>query len=407
MRFALAPLLACVLCAQTRQLTDAEVMRVHRSILLIDTHNDVAMKTSKGFDIGKPDPKGSTDILRLKEGNVGAEFFAAYVPARYARLNKAAEYARTVINSIRNDIVARHPETFSFARTADEIVSAHKRGKIAALIGLEGGHAIEDNFKILREFYESGVRYMTLTHSNTNNWADSSGDISDAKVTHHGGLAPFGKEVIREMNKIGMMVDISHVADETFWDALEASQAPIFASHSSCRALSNARRNMSDEMIKALAKKGGVIQINFACDFLNERVRTDSPEEKSKLNAKFGDDEDALRAYVEGHFARATLADVVDHIDHVVKIAGIDAVGIGSDFDGVDCTPVGLEDVSKFPNLTRALLEKGYTQEQIGKIYGGNTLRLMREVEKAAKAMQGQSARSRRSESLHNIRYRN
>ena len=158
-----------------------------------------------------------------------------------------------------------------------------------------------------------------------------------------------------------MIVDISHVADETFWDALEVSQAPIFASHSSCRALSNARRNMSDDMIKALAKKGGVIQINFACDFLNERVRTDSPEEKSKLNAKFGDDEDELRAYVESHFARATLADVVDHIDHVVKIAGIDAVGIGSDFDGVDCTPVGFEDVSKFPNLTRALLEKGYT----------------------------------------------
>ena len=322
-------------------------------------------------------------------------------------LNKAAEYARTIINSIRNDIVARHPETFAFAKTADEIVSAHKRGKIAALIGLEGGHAIEDNLKILREFYELGVRYMTLTHSNTNNWADSSGDISDPKVKHHGGLAPLGKDIVREMNRLGMIVDISHVADETFWDALEASQAPIFASHSSCRALSNARRNMSDDMIKALAKKGGVIQINFACDFLNERVRTDSPEEKSKLNTKFGDDEDELRAYVESHFARATLADVVDHIDHVVKIAGIDAVGIGSDFDGVDCTPVGLEDVSKFPNLTRALLEKGYTQEQISKIYGGNTLRLMREVEKTAKAMQSQSAHSHKVDSLHNIRYRN
>jgi membrane dipeptidase len=405
MRFALAPLLACVLCAQTRQFTDAEVMRIHRSILLIDTHNDVAMKTVKGFDIGKPAPKGSTDIPRLKAGNVGAQFFAAYVPGRYAKQNKAAEYARTVINSIRNDVIARHPDTFNFARSADEIVSAHRRGKIAALIGLEGGHAIEDNLKLLREFYDAGVRYMTLTHSNTNNWADSSGDIADAKVKHHGGLAPLGKEIVREMNKMGMMVDISHVADQTFWDALEVSQAPIFASHSSCRALSNARRNMSDDMIKAMAKKGGVIQINFACDFLNERVRTDSPEEKSKLNTKFGDDEDELRAYVESHFARATLADVVEHIDHVVKIAGIDAVGIGSDFDGVDCTPVGLEDVSKFPNLTRALLEKGYTPDQIAKIYGGNTLRLMREVEKTAKAIQGQSAG--KHQSLHNIRYRN
>lgn len=407
MRFALAPLLACVLCAQTRQLTDAEVMRVHRSILLIDTHNDVAMKTIKGFDIGKPAPKGSTDIPRLKAGNVGAQFFAAYVPGRYARQNKAAEYARSVINSIRNDIIAKHPDTFAFAKTADEIVGAHKRGKIAALIGLEGGHAIEDNLKILHEFYDAGVRYMTLTHANTNNWADSSGDIADTNVKHHGGLAPLGKDIVHEMNKMGMIVDISHVADQTFWDALEVSQAPIFASHSSCRALSNARRNMTDEMIKALAKKGGVIQINFACDFLNERVRTDSPEEKSKLNAKFGDDEDELRAYVESHFARATLADVVEQIDHVVKIAGIDAVGIGSDFDGVDCTPVGLEDVSKFPNLTRALLEKGYTAEQISKIYGGNTLRLMREVERTAKATQAQSARVRKHESLHNIRYRN
>ena len=301
----------------------------------------------------------------------------------------AADYARKVINSIRNDIVGKHADTFAFARTADDIVNAKRRGKIAALIGLEGGHAIEDSLKILREFYDAGVRYMTLTHSNTNNWADSSGDIANTNIKHHGGLNALGRDIVREMNKLGMIVDVSHVADDTFWDALDASQAPIFASHSSCRALSNSRRNMTDDMIRAMAKKGGIIQINFACDFLNERVRTDSPEEKSKLNAKFGDDQDELRAYVESQFARATLSDVVAHIDHVVKIAGIDAVGIGSDFDGVDCTPVGLEDVSKFPNLTRALLEKGYTQEQINKIYGGNTLRLMREVEKVAKSMQG------------------
>jgi len=252
--------------------------------------------------------------------------------------------------------------------------------------------------RILREFYDAGVRYMTLTHANSNNWADSSGDISDTKVQHHGGLSPLGRDVVREMNKLGMIVDVSHAADDTFWDALDASQAPVFASHSSCRSLSNARRNMSDDMIRAMAKKGGVIQINFACDFLNERVRTDSSEEKAKLNAKFGDDEDALREYIESKFARATLADVVAHIDHVVKIAGIDAVGIGSDFDGVDCTPVGLEDVSKFPNLTRALLEKGYTVEQVNKIYGGNTLRVMREVEKTARTLQGLGAtRARKS----------
>jgi membrane dipeptidase len=387
MRFLLlAPVLACAVFPQPRQFTDAEVLRVHRSALLIDTHNDVPMKTVKGYDIGKRAPQGSTDIPRLRAGNVGATFFAAYVPGRYARQNQAAAYARTVIHSIRNDIVGRHPETFVLAKTADEIVNARRRGKIAALIGLEGGHAIEDSANILQEFYGAGVRYMTLTHSNSNNWADSSGDILNKSVTHHGGLNNLGRNIVREMNKLGMLVDVSHVADETFWDVLETSRAPVFASHSSCRAISNSRRNMTDDMIRAMAKNGGVIQINFACSFLNERVRTDAVEEKEKINKKFGDDQDALRTYVEARFARATLADVVAHIDHVVKIAGIDAVGIGSDFDGVDCTPVGLDDVSKFPNLTRALLEKGYTAEQIQKVYGGNTLRLMRQVEAVAKS---------------------
>ena len=385
MRIALLALVsACLLFAQTKQVSDAEVMRVHRSALLIDTHNDVPMKTVKGFDIGKASTKGSTDVPRMKAGNVGATFFAAYVPGRYATQKTAADYARKVIRSIRNDVIARYPDTFVFAGTADQIVAAHKQGKIAALIGLEGGHAIEDSLKILREFYDSGVRYMTLTHSNTNNWADSSGDIAKPEVKHHGGLTEFGRNVVKEMNRIGMIVDISHVADDTFWDVLEVSQAPVFASHSSCRALSNAKRNMTDDMIRALAKKGGVIQINFACDFLNEGVRTDRVEEKKKVNAKFGDNQDDLRIAVERQFKRATLADVVAHIDHVVKIAGIDFVGIGSDFDGVDCAPEGLDDVSKFPNLTRALLQKGYTAEQIQKIYGGNTLRLMENVERVA-----------------------
>jgi membrane dipeptidase len=379
-----APLLACLAFAQTPGLTDAEVMRVHRPALLIDTHNDVPMKTLKGFNIGELSSRGSTDTPRLNKGGVDATFFAAYVPGRYARQKKAADYARRVIHTIRNEIIAKHPDTFVFARSSGEIVNAQKQGKIAALIGLEGGHAIEDSVEILREFYDSGVRYMTLTHSNTNNWADSSGDIRNAKVKHHGGLNDLGRSIVKEMNRIGMVADVSHVADATFWDVLETSSAPVFASHSSCRALSNSHRNMTDGMIQAMAKKGGVIQINFACDFLSERARTDRPAERSKLNAKFGEDLDSLRPEVESRFTRATLADVVAHIDHVVKIAGIDAVGIGSDFDGVDCTPVGLEDVSQFPNLTRALLAKGYTEEQIRKIYGGNTLRVMRAVEDVA-----------------------
>ena len=290
-------------------------------------------------------------------------FFAAYVAPAYAKSNTAANRALQMIDTVRYDIVTRHPNDFALALTADDVVAAHKLGKIAALIGIEGGHAIEDSPRLLRDYYALGVRYMTLTHTNTNGWADSSGDLKDKTVQRHNGLNELGKQVIQEMNHLGMMVDISHVADKTFWDALETSKAPIFASHSSCRALCNVPRNMTDEMIAALARKHGVIQINFNCGFLSQRSA-----------------DDESRSHKDGR-VRATLADVVAHIDHAVKIAGVDAVGIGSDFDGVQRTPEGLDDVSKFPNLTRALLEKGYSAADIRKIYGGNTLRLMREVE--------------------------
>ena len=356
-------LLTTALAAQTRTVTDAEVEKVHRSALLIDTHNDVTGRTVRGFDIGPRDATGHTDIVRLREGGVGAVFFSVYVAASYVEGNRAANRALQMIDTVRHDIVARYPDTFQLALTAADIESAHRQGKIAALMGLEGGHAIEDSLRLLRDFYRLGIRYMTLTHSNTNNWADSSGDVTRSTVKHHHGLTDFGKGVVREMNRIGMIVDISHVADKTFWDVLEVSRAPVFASHSSCRAFCDAPRDMTDEMIVALAKKGGVIQINFSCSFLSQASR-DAREAKKPQ-------------------PRATLQDVVRHIDHVVKIAGIDAVGIGSDFDGVDCTPTGLDDVSRFPNLTRALLEKGYKAENIRKIYGGNTLRLMRAVETA------------------------
>jgi membrane dipeptidase len=378
MRIAVTALVSAAVLAAPPPVSDA---------LLIDTHNDVPMKTLLGYDIAQPSPKGSTDIARLKAGNVGATFFAAYVPAKYATARTAAEYCRKMIGTIRNDIVGKHPNDFMLARTADEIVAARKQGKMAALIGIEGGHAIEDSLEKLREFFNLGARYMTLTHSNTNNWADSSGDIDKTTVKHHNGLTAFGKQVVAEMNRLGMIVDISHVADKTFWDVIETSRAPVFASHSSCRAISNHRRNMTDDMIRAMAKKGGVIQINFACDFLNEARRVASPALKKKLQAKCASNMDLCRELLERNpkLPRATLANVVAHIDHVVKIAGIGAVGIGSDFDGVDCTPMGLEDVSKFPNLTRALLEKGYTDGEIRKIYGENTLRLMRQVEHVAK----------------------
>ncbi len=339
-------------CYGQHLVSDAEVREVHRSALLIDTHNDVTSKTVNGFDIGQRSKSGHTDIPRLREGGVGAVFFAAYVAPEYAKDHTAANRALQMIDTIRHDIVARHSNDFKLALTSDEIVAAHRNGMIAALIGIEGGHAIEDSPRLLRDFYALGARYMTLTHTNTNNWADSSGDLRDKSIRHHDGLTGPGRQVIQEMNRLGMIVDISHVADKTFWDALAVSKAPIFASHSSCRALCNVPRNMTDEMIAALARKHGVIQINFNCRFLSQAPH-------------------------------ATLADVVAHIDHAVTIGGIDAVGIGSDFDGVTCTPQGLGDVSQFPNLTRALLEKGYSASDIRKIYGGNTLRLMRDVEKA------------------------
>ncbi|MGE5647658.1 MAG: dipeptidase [Acidobacteriota bacterium] len=323
--------------------------------LLIDTHNDVPSRTVEGFEIGKPSKDGHTDVARLKKGGVGAVFFSAYVDPEYAKKGQSARRAMEMIDTILNDIVGRNPGEFAFARTAAEIEAAGRRGKIAALIGVEGGHAIEDSLRLLRDYYALGVRYMTLTHMNTNGWADSAGDLGDRAARHHNGLTPFGKQVIGEMNRLGMMVDISHVSDKTFWDALETSRAPVFASHSSCRALCDVPRNMTDEMIVAMAKKGGVIQINFLPGFLTLR----------KAPA-------------------ANLDDVVAHIDHVVKLAGVDAVGIGSDFDGIDRVPVGLEDVSKFPALTRALRAKGYSAADVRKIYGGNVLRVMRAVEAVA-----------------------
>jgi membrane dipeptidase len=353
-------LLPVLLAAQSRKVTDADVQRVHKSALLIDTHDDIANEVAgddreaAGFDIGPSAPRAHTDLPRLKQGGVGAMFFVSYVAKEFAN-NGAYARGMSFVDSIHHDLVERYPNDFALATTAAEIASAHQQGKIAALIALEGGHAIEDSLDKLREFYRHGVRYMTLTHTNTNTWADSSGDADKADVAHHNGLTDFGKDVVREMNRLGMMVDVSHVADKTFWDALETSRAPIIASHSNARALANVPRNMTDQMIVALAKKGGVIQVNFNCPFL----KTQKPP-------------------------HATVADVVAHIDHIRQLVGINAIGIGSDFDGISCSPVGLEDVSKYPNLTRALLEKGYSASDIRKIYGENLLRVMKAVEQVA-----------------------
>ena len=369
----LALLVLVDLRAAKRKVSETAVQKVHRAALLIDTHNDVTSFTVEGFDLGTAGSKYHTDLTRLKAGGMGAVFFAAYVGPEYAASRTSAFRALQMIDTIRTDIASSHTDDFVLAQSAADIEAARKHGRIAALIGVEGGHAIEDSLRLLRDFYALGVRYMTLTHSNTNNWADSSGDMDKSEVKHHNGLTGFGKEVVAEMNRLGMIVDVSHVSDKTFRDALETSRAPIFASHSSCRAICNVARNMTDEMIVSMAKKGGVIQINFSSAFLSQKS---ADADRLAEAAKSGKDMPALPP--------AGLEDAVAHIRHVVKIAGIEAVGIGSDFDGVKSVPTGLEDVSKFPNLTRALLEEGYSASDIRKIYGGNTLRVMRAVEKVA-----------------------
>ncbi|MGA9026240.1 MAG: dipeptidase [Steroidobacteraceae bacterium] len=398
---AIAAAWPCTVLAR-QPVTDAEVAEIGKSAILIDTHDDVTSKTVDGYDIATPNRGGNTDLARMLSGHLGAEFFAVYVDPSYVKDNHSANRALQMIDTVRHDIIEAHPQ-FVFAVTAGDIERAHKQHKIAALMGIEGGHAIENSLRLLRDFYALGVRYMTLTHFNTNDWADSQGDIDDPAVKHHDGLTPFGKDVVREMNRLGMMVDISHTADKTFWDALEVSTAPIIASHSGCRAISNYTRNMTDAMIRALAAKGGVIQINFGCDFLSQRYYDaarpleGSLRERYRAIMQLSQPERAaaieqLRREFASQVPPATLQDVVAQIDHAVKVGGIDAVGIGTDFDGVGCTPPELDGYDKFPALTRALLEAGYTPDQVRKIYGGNLLRVMRAVETRAQQLRAAPA---------------
>lgn len=377
-------------------LTDA-ARKIHFSSILIDTHSDTSSATVDGFDIATKDSPHMEDIGKLRAGGVSAQFFAAYVAAKYAKDHTAAHRTLEMIDTIRDDIVAKHPDTFELAVTAADIERIHRQGKIAALIGIEGGHGIEDSPRLLRDYFALGVRYMTLTHTNTNNWADSSGDINDSTVPHHNGLTDLGRQVVLEMNRLGMMVDISHVADKTFWDVLAVTKAPVIASHSSCRAISNVPRNMTDDMIRALAKNGGVIQINFACEFLNQKSADEGMKRRAAMDAlteKYKNDPEKLKEELKRlndeylkNVPHATLDDVVAHIDHVRKLVGVDSIGLGSDFDGISCSPDGLQDASKLPYLTQALLHKGYSAEDIHKILGGNTLRLMRAVETVAREM--------------------
>jgi membrane dipeptidase len=377
-------------------------VKLHREAIVIDTHNDITSAiTDRGFDMGVKDASGGTqtDIPRMKEGGLDADFFAIYVAASYARNGGSARRALDMIDGVYEQ-ARRHPESLEMAFTSDDIRRIHKAGKIAALMGIEGGHAIEDSLSALRQFYRLGVRYMTLTHTNTNNWADSSGDVSNPNVEHHNGLTDFGREVVREMNRLGMMVDISHVSDKTFWDAIETSRAPVIASHSSARALTDVPRNMTDDMLKAVAKKGGVVMVNFGKSFVNTKYVKPSPETQAKMDEirnQYSGDLRTMREKLrelQGPSPRVPLDMLIEHFVHIAKVAGVDHVGIGSDFDGVGGQlPEGMEDISKLPAITYELLKHGYSDADVKKVLGENFLRTMAEVERVAKSLQSSGAK--------------
>ena len=371
---------------------------LHFSSLVVDTHDDTTQRfLDAGFDIGARNALGSVDIPRMKEGGLGAIFFSIWMPSKVTG-PEAVKRAIDQIDSVREQ-VREHPNDLALVTTADGIREAHRQGKIAALMGVEGGHMIASDLGVLRTYAALGARYMTLTHSGNCEWADS----STAKAVHNG-LTDFGKAVVREMNRLGMIVDVSHVSDKTFADVLAVSKAPVFASHSSCRAICDAPRNMTDEMIRALAARGGIIQINYHVGFLSQEFRNAEkahPEwDKAialEIQKRCGDREGCqliegdriTREYVErGDLPKVDWTKIIEHIDHAVKVAGIDHVGLGSDFDGANM-PFGMEDTSKLPKITEALLEKGYSESDVRKILGENTLRVMGEVEKVSRKLSG------------------
>ena len=382
----------------------ARAARIHREAIVVDTHEDVPdALAEKGADLAVRGATKHFDIPRAKEGGLTAPFFAVYVPASYAE-GGAARIALDRIDMVQN-VVGAHPADLVSAASVAEIRRAKREGKIAILMGIEGGHAIEDSLGALRDFYRLGVRYMTLTHTNSNHWADSAGNFfaprfdADSYRLHHG-LSDFGRAVVREMNRIGMMVDVSHVSDETIDDVLETSRAPIFASHSSCRALASLPRNLTDDHIRRIGAKGGVVMINVSSVFLDQglvdaaRAALDALQEPAeRLGRQYENDPKRAQAeiakLIDALPARPPVpfTKVVDHIEHVMKVAGPDAVGLGTDFDGIPDPPAGLEDVSKLPRITEELLRRGHSEEEVRKVLGENFLRFFARVEEVSRSL--------------------
>jgi membrane dipeptidase len=384
------------LSAQTDYLARARAL--HKTSLLIDGHNDYPWALREHdpardldkLDIRKPQPSIMTDIPRLKEGGVGGQFWSVYVPVELQ--GQAAVTATMEQIDIVHRMVRKYPDTFELALTADDIERIHRQGKIASLIGMEGGHSIDNSLADLRMFHRLGARYMTLTHTSNTPWADSATD-----TPKFGGLSPFGEEVVKEMNWLGMLVDLSHVSPDTMEDAIRVSQAPVIFSHSVARALNDHPRNVPDKILQTLPKNGGVIMVTFVPGFVNAKVNEWNKQqtaEQDRLKAGLSDAgavKAALDKWTAAHPApAATISDVADHVDRIRKIAGIDHIGIGSDFDGITQKVKDLDNVSTYPRLTAELLKRGYGDADIRKILGQNILRVMREAEKTSKRLQSE-----------------
>lgn len=387
-------LLSCGVAAyaQADDKQAAKAKKVHFSSLVLDTHIDVTPKLQGDWKFGERHTTGHIDLPRMKEGGLNGLFFSIFMPGTVTG-PKAVNDALQRIAAV-HKLAEDMPGEVMLCRTAADVREAHKNKKIAALMGMEGGHMINNSLPVLRMYAELGIRYLTLTHSVNTDWADSSGDQPKSN-----GLSDFGKDVVRELNRLGVMVDISHVADKTFWDALEVSKAPLIASHSSCRSISGHPRNMTDEMIKALAARGGVIQINYLDSFIDPELYAWTQKTQAarrELMQQYQNEpretampkirEELVRQF--GPAPKANWQRIVEHIDHAVKLVGADHVGLGSDFDG-GSMPEGMEDCTKLPLITEALLKKGYKEKDIRKILGGNTVRLLADVERVSKQMRG------------------
>ena len=365
---------------------------LHRKAILVDGHNDVTgYMVDEDYDLGTPSVgKYHTDIARLKQGGVTGQFFSIYVDRKYATEGGSARRALDMIDHVYR-AAERHPDRLTMGFSVAGIRRAEREGKVAALMGIEGGHAIENSLMALRDFYRLGVRYMTLTHNNTNDWADACCDTA-----RHNGLSDFGREVVREMNRIGMLVDVSHVSDKTMSDVLDTSAAPVIASHSSARALLDRPRNIPDDLLRRVARNGGVVMINFYPGFIDpkyyaaDRARTERLRPRREaLQQQYKDEPKRLQEEVDklnaaNPLPETPLSVLIDHFDHVAKVAGIDHVGIGSDFDGVPSLPQGMKHVAELPNLTYELLRRGYSERDVRKVLGENFLRAFAEAERVA-----------------------